>query len=103
MIPGATRFNECYSGPLERQVFGVALAQQSAKAHTECFCDLRLAQSHCIAPIQHAAYSFMAPQIVVNCRCSRAPGRTHRGFRGRYYAASCVRTSENSPTTHSGE
>src|SRR5215207_10274652 len=28
MIPGATWFNECYSGPLQRQMLGVALGQQ---------------------------------------------------------------------------
>jgi hypothetical protein len=31
MIPGATRFNEYYSGSLQRQVFGVALGQQGAE------------------------------------------------------------------------
>src|SRR5215218_4394597 len=31
MIPGDTRFNECYSGPLQRQMLGVPLGQQGAK------------------------------------------------------------------------
>ena len=36
MIPGATWFNEWYSGPLQRQMLGVAFGQQGTEPKRQC-------------------------------------------------------------------
>src|SRR5829696_3298577 len=63
----------------------------------------RMASNHCTVPIQYSAYSSKVPQVVVGSPCQQLPGQPYSGFRGCYYAASRIQTSENSSSTHSGE